>query len=131
MILNVFFLFGITFLFVFYVDGAHAELVVINKVQNKMINDGAKYVNGLMLRDPTKPLHYVNKIPAITESLTLQAVFIRSNNRSAIINGQHVNIGDVVSNYRVIAIGENLARLEKNNEKITLYLRGDTRNVKP
>ena len=123
-----------SFFFIFIVmsifNYAYADLMLTDNIGKKMMGD-VENMDKSTLRDPTRPLFYVNKKPAIAKPLTLQAIFVRSNNRSAVINGQHVNVGDVVSNHRVVAIGEKVVRLEKNNKKFLLSLRDGMRDVRP
>ena len=118
--------------FILRFDNAHAERVKKNNINENLVHkDRVDGVSESTLRDPTKPLFRVKKKTIVSEPLALQAVFFRRNNRSAVINGKHVNVGDVVSNYKVLSIGERVVRLGKDNKKVTLSLRGGMRNVRP
>ena len=84
-----------------------------------------------MLRDPTKPLGYVKQKPIETDVLILQAIFVRSGNKTAIINGESMSVGDVIAGHKVVNIGQKIVSLEKEDNKITLNLRGGMRDVRP
>lgn len=126
-----FFSFFFIFIDMSIFNRAYADLMLTDNVGKKIMDGDVDNVDRSTLRDPTRPLSYVNKKSVIAKPLTLQAIFVRSNNRSAVINGQHVNVGDVVSNHRVVAIGEKVVRLEKNNKKFLLSLRDGMRDVRP
>lgn len=128
---RVFVLFFFALIVISSLNSAYADLILTDDMDKKWVNDSVENMNISTLRDPTKPLHYVNKKSVITETLTLQAIFSRSNSRSAVINGKHVNVGDVVSNHRVVIIGEKIVSLEKDNKNISLSLRAGMRDVRP
>lgn len=108
---------------IFGVNRAYAELVLSNDINKKIIADSDQNINRKMLRDPTKPLYDLSRSPVMAKPLILQAIFIRSNSRSAVINGEHVKAGDVIFSHKIIAIDTKTVSLEKENKKITLNLR--------
>jgi MSHA biogenesis protein MshK len=75
------------------------------------------------LRDPTRPEGFVDKSTEVrTDSLELNAIFISSQRKVAVINGQVVKVGDEVSGVKVISIDENSVELEGADNRMTLYL---------
>lgn len=128
-ILNVCFYFLSVGIVIFGFSGAYAERVLTEDVYKKFISNSDKGIDEPVLRDPTQPLHSTKKKPAVSIPLVLQAIFIRSNERSAIINGRHVSVGSVVSRHKVIAIRAKTVDLESKNKKITLNLRSGMRNA--
>lgn len=127
-LLIVFFVFSIIALFF---GSSHAELISMSSINEKKINEIVVDKSSSTLRDPTKPLGYVNEKPIVTEVLILQAVFVRSDNRSAVINEKYVSVGDVVAGHKVVTIGKKTVHLEKENNKIILNLRGGMRDFSP
>lgn len=128
-IFNICFCFLLINTFIFGFNYAYAELVLVEDAYKVVVNNSDKRVNDSSLRDPTQPLHTSKKTSAVSISLVLQAIFTRSNQRSAIINGQYVSVGDVVSYHKVIAISTKTVDLESKDKKITLNLRDDMRNA--
>lgn len=79
------------------------------------------------LRDPTAPprapaMSTVERNP--TTAIKLQAIVWRENQRSAVISGQRVAVGDPISNYIVQAIEMNHVTLldTSNQQRIDLKL---------
>lgn len=103
---------------------AYAEFVLIDGIKKEIMLNNVRDVSREVLRDPTKPLYSMRKNPVVSAPLILQAVFMRTDNRSAIVNGKFVRVGDVVFNHKVVAINAKAVSLEKENKKIILDLRG-------
>ncbi len=76
-----------------------------------------------VFRDPTQPLVLPDKTSEKTQGpLALQAIFISSNRRIAIINDELLKIGDEIQAQRLIAIESNFVILDNAGEKVVLYL---------
>lgn len=85
-------------------------------------------VSAQALRDPTAPPRSPATAPTATQATTsikLQAVVWRGEERTAIVNGQRVAVGDHVSHYIVQAIDMNQVTLvdttTKQNMQLTLF----------
>lgn len=59
--------------------------------------------------------------------LQLNAVLVAGSESIANVDGVMVRIGDSVQGYRLVAVSDRSAVLEKNNAKVTLTLRGATK----
>jgi len=74
------------------------------------------------LRDPTKPLSYATKVPG-SEALILQAVYLSSHRREAIVNGKVLKVGDWVGGAQVEKIESKKIVVRRNGQQRTLSLR--------
>ena len=79
------------------------------------------------LLDPTRPKGWQAPTPGplnaeapATAVLQLQGTFSLGGERSAVISGQRVVVGDEVSGARVLAIKKNTVILQRDGEKIEL-----------
>jgi hypothetical protein len=83
-----------------------------------------KLPNGEVLNDPTRP-HYWNKASgpkAKQQHYTLSYILKTSQRTNAIINGQKVTEGDVVSGAKVISINQNTVTMLVDGKRKTLHL---------
>jgi hypothetical protein len=63
--------------------------------------------------------------PAVNEvefknKFVLTGIFISDQTKIAMINNQYVHLGDIIGNMRVVYIGDNLVKLQNQNQLITL-----------
>lgn len=82
-------------------------------------------VSAQALRDPTAPPRSPAIVPTATQATTsikLQAVVWRGEERTAIVNGQRVAVGDHVSHYIVQAIDMNQVTLVDTTTKQSVQL---------
>jgi hypothetical protein len=75
------------------------------------------------LRDPTTPLDLVNEPEesALPEFL-LQATFVQRQNRSAIINGKRMKMGQSVAGFVLIEIKDRYVELRKDHVSVKIFL---------
>lgn len=83
-------------------------------------------VMGELLRDPTQPLFYRVSKPQ-KQAIILQGIMIRKTGKEAIINGQRVTVGDVVSGAKVIAIEEGYITILQGGVNSNVFLRPSIR----
>ena len=78
-------------------------------------------------RDPTAPPAEFSAQAADSSSLyKLDAILVSSDRKLAVINGENKQIGDIVLNERIVAIGDNTVQLDGPYGKMTLFLLGKT-----
>ena len=78
-----------------------------------------------MLQDPTRPpadLSQENTGAPVASGPQLQSVRISAHQRSAMINGQHVKVGDKLGDARIVMITESEVVLKGSNGLQTLKL---------
>lgn len=75
------------------------------------------------LRDPTTPLDLVNEPEesALPEFL-LQATFVLRQNRSAIINGKRMKMGQSVAGFVLVEIKDRYVELRKDHVSVKIFL---------
>ena len=76
------------------------------------------------LRDPTRP-HTFNPGRTVEglPSFTVNAIFVSEERRLAIINGERVQVGDVVSGARVVSIQKEQVTLSASGKQFTARLK--------
>ena len=82
------------------------------------------------LRDPTTPLDLVNEPEesALPEFL-LQATFVQRQNRSAIINGKRLKMGQSVAGFVLVEIKDRYVELRQDHVSVKIFLhRADNNN---
>lgn len=84
-----------------------------------------------VVRDPTTPLNNQVSHSAYIEPINLQAIFIRSNSHSAVINGKSVKVGDEIAQHIVTRISSHSVVLTKDTKNTTFHLRRSLREAKP
>lgn len=78
---------------------------------------------GQELRDPTRPAAAQGTVTTIVQSqLELQAVTLRDDRRTAVINQQRVRVGDHIGGYQVTAIQFDSVLLQNANEQRELRM---------
>lgn len=78
------------------------------------------HTNQPQFRDPTRPADYVGEEGA--NPWELNAVFISSERRVAVINGISVTVGDMINGEKVMSINPDSVTVGNGNDIITLYL---------
>lgn len=75
--------------------------------------------------DPTKPLNIMNSsVTNVTQkdALNLQTIVANGENKSVVINGQLLNIGDQIQQYKLSKITRNYVVLSSLEKDMTLSL---------
>jgi hypothetical protein len=81
--------------------------------------------NGAELRDPTQPSIYASTMGAeLTDTWSVQGVFIGPTGRSALINNKWVKVGSTINGARILGIDRGRVVLLLSGHKKTLYLFG-------
>jgi len=83
----------------------------------------ASAVSADTLRDPMRPYRAPVKRVAETPDFDVQAVFVSSRRKLAIINGARVRVGDRIAGASVIDIERGLVTLELNGRRIEVSSR--------
>lgn len=82
-------------------------------------------LTGYQLNDPTRPIGVLIKQSTESKkqaSITLNAIFNRGSDSSAIINGQLLRVGDSYAGMRVLNISKDRVVLLNNNEQLVLSM---------
>ncbi len=91
---------------------------------------GAQSTSGLV--DPLQPSHYqpqpppdqhleVENLERLRDQFQLTTVLLAADRTVAIINGQSLQPGQMIADFRLLEIGPDYVVLEKKQQKLTIY----------
>lgn len=74
--------------------------------------------------DPTKPLSISNNagVENIKKGLVLETIFYRSKNKSAIISGKLMKVGDYIGEHELITVNSSNVILRSDDERLKLSM---------
>jgi len=74
--------------------------------------------------DPTKPLSHVNAtgIETLKKGLTLETIIYSSKNKSAVISGKLMKVGDYIGEHELIIVNASNVVLRSGDERLKLSM---------